>query len=50
MVILFDTSSNAAIKCDAEKDWPGIRDMPEYENMKRLDLYELFSAHQILHR
>lgn len=22
-----------------EKDWPGVRDMPEYQNMKRLDTY-----------
>ena len=21
-----------------EKDWPGLLDMPEYQNMKRLDL------------
>jgi cyclin-dependent kinase 8/11 len=20
-----------------EKDWPGVTDMPEYQNMKRLD-------------
>ncbi|KAJ8592714.1 kinase-like protein [Rhizopogon salebrosus TDB-379] len=23
-----------------EKDWPGLRDMPEYQNMKRLDTYQ----------
>ncbi|EGN94969.1 hypothetical protein SERLA73DRAFT_113692 [Serpula lacrymans var. lacrymans S7.3] len=23
-----------------EKDWPGVRDMPEYQNMKRLDPYQ----------
>lgn len=22
-----------------EKDWPGVCDMPEYQNMKRLDAY-----------
>jgi hypothetical protein len=22
-----------------ENDWPGVKDMPEYENMKRLDPY-----------
>ena len=22
-----------------EKDWPGLLDMPEYQNMKRLDLF-----------
>ncbi|KII94569.1 hypothetical protein PLICRDRAFT_184140 [Plicaturopsis crispa FD-325 SS-3] len=23
-----------------EKDWPGVRDMPEYQSMKRLDLFQ----------
>ncbi|KAF8844746.1 kinase-like protein [Paxillus ammoniavirescens] len=23
-----------------DKDWPGVRDMPEYQNMKRLDPYQ----------
>ncbi|KZT04659.1 kinase-like protein [Laetiporus sulphureus 93-53] len=23
-----------------EKDWPGLKDLPEYQNMKRLDIYQ----------
>ncbi len=33
LLVLFETHVFAS----SEKDWPGVVDMPEYHNMKRLD-------------